>query len=143
MDHPKIEVVDFGSNCRLRVCFLHLICFWFYVYPSLVFRAYYHWQICLLIWLLSSIFTLYIFSFFSFFVSVYMYASFCDIVCIALLLPFVLGFCLFFFFFSFCFFSTVFSACYHCWMCLLVWLLSSFFSFLNYFSIILILIFLF
>ena len=53
-NHPKIEVVDFGSNCRLGVCFLHLICFWFYFYLNLVFRVYYHWQICLLIWLLSS-----------------------------------------------------------------------------------------
>ena len=43
MNHPKIEVVDFGSNCRLGVSFLHLICFWFYVYFSLVFRAYYLW----------------------------------------------------------------------------------------------------
>ena len=43
MNHPKIKVVDIGSNCRLEVCFLHLICFWFYVYLSLVFRAYYHW----------------------------------------------------------------------------------------------------
>ena len=43
MNHPKIEAVDFWSNCRHGVCFLHLICFWFYVYLSLVFRAYYHW----------------------------------------------------------------------------------------------------
>ena len=26
MNHQKIEVVDFGSNCRLGVYFLHLIC---------------------------------------------------------------------------------------------------------------------
>ena len=26
---PKIEAMGFGSNCRLGVCFLHLICFWF------------------------------------------------------------------------------------------------------------------
>ena len=26
-NHPKIEAVDFGSNCRLGVCFLNLICF--------------------------------------------------------------------------------------------------------------------
>ena len=48
---------------------------------------------------------------FSLFVSVYMYASLCDFVRIALLLPFVLGFCLpvvLFFVFS-----IVFSACYH------------------------------
>ena len=38
--------------------------------------------------------------------------------------PFVLGFCLFFFFFT-----IVFSACYHWWICFLVWLLSSFFLF--------------
>ena len=46
--------------------------------------------------------TIYIFSPFSLFVSVYAYASVCDFVRIALLLPFVLGFCLsifgFFFF---------------------------------------------
>ena len=42
-EFPKIEMVDFGSNYRLGVCFLHLICFWFYVYLSLVFRAHYHW----------------------------------------------------------------------------------------------------
>ena len=29
MNHLKIEAVDFGSNCRLGVSFLHLICFWF------------------------------------------------------------------------------------------------------------------
>ena len=45
INHPKIEVVDLGSNCRLGVCFLHLICFWFYVHRILVFRVYYHWQI--------------------------------------------------------------------------------------------------
>ena len=108
MNHPKIEAVDFGSNCRFGVCFLHLICFWFYVYLSLVFRAYYHWYICLLIWLLSSFFFVYIYIFpFSTFVSVYVYASLCDFVCIALLLPFVLGFCLSVFFFSFFFFLSV------------------------------------
>ena len=47
---------------------------------------------------------IYIFSPFSLFVSVYVYSSVCDFVCIALLLPFVLGFCLsvwfrFFFFY--------------------------------------------
>ena len=30
-NHPKIEVVVFGNNCRLGVCFLHLICFCFFV----------------------------------------------------------------------------------------------------------------
>ena len=101
---------DFGSNCRLGVCFLHLLCFWFYVYLSLVFTAYYHWHICLLGWLLS-LFSVYIFFFpFSLFVSVYVYASLCDFVYIALLLPFVLGFCQ-----SFLgFFGIVFSTCYHC-----------------------------
>ena len=42
-NHPKMEAVDFGSNCRLRVCFYHLICFWFYISLSSVFKAYYHW----------------------------------------------------------------------------------------------------
>ena len=42
-NHPKTEAVDIGSNCRHGVCILHLICFWFYVYLSLVFRVYYHW----------------------------------------------------------------------------------------------------
>ena len=65
---------------------------------------------------------------FSLFVSVYWYASVCDFVCIALLLPFVLGFYLSIFFF-FAFFSIVFSTCYHWWICFLVWLLSFFFFF--------------
>ena len=68
--------------------------------------------------------TIYFFFPFSLFVSVYVYAYMCDFVCIALLLPFVLGFCLSVFF---GFFSIVFSACYHWWICFLVWLLSSFF----------------
>ena len=42
-NHPQTEVVDFGSNCRHGVCFLHLICFWSYVSLSLVFRVYCHW----------------------------------------------------------------------------------------------------
>ena len=42
---------------------------------------------------------IYIFSPFSPFVSVYVYASVCDFVCIALHLPFARGFCLSFFFF--------------------------------------------
>ena len=41
------------------------------------------------------------FSPFSLFVSVYVYVSVCDFVCIALLLPFVLGFCQSFFFFNY------------------------------------------
>ena len=52
-NRTKIEAVDVGSYCRLGVGFLHLIYFWFYVYLSLVFRVYYHWEICLLTWLLS------------------------------------------------------------------------------------------
>ena len=55
---------------------------------------------------------------FSLFVSVYVYASVCDFGCIALLLPFVLGFCLsvfflflfVFFLFRLFFFSIVFSS---------------------------------
>ena len=96
MNVPKIEAVDFGSNFRLGVCSLCLISFWFYVYLSLVFSAYYHWWISLLVSLLSSLY-IYIYFFFppfSLFVSVYVYASFCDFVCIGLLLPFGLGFCL-------------------------------------------------
>ena len=42
---------------------------------------------------------IYFFPPFSLFVSVYVYACVCDFVCIALLLPFVLGFCLSVFFF--------------------------------------------
>ena len=95
----------------------------------------------LLIWLLSSFLFFFIYRYiyifpFSLFTSVYVYAALCDFVCIALLLPFVLGFCLsrFVLFWFFCFFRIVFSACYHWWICFLVWLLSSFFlSFLNYF----------
>ena len=45
-----------------------------------------------------TLFLIYIYIFFfppfSLFVSVYVYASFCDFVCIGLLLPFGLGFCL-------------------------------------------------
>ena len=68
--------------------------------------------------------TIYIYFFpFSLFVSVYVYASVCDFVCIALLLPYVLGFCLSVGFF----YNIVFSACYHWWICFLVWWLSSFF----------------
>ena len=83
---------------------------------------------------------IYIFSPFSLFVSVYVYASVCDFVCIALIVPFVLGFCLSIFFFFF-FFSIVFSTCYHWWIWVSVWLLSSFFPFLflllfKFFSII-------
>ena len=47
MNVPKIEAVDFGSNCRLGDCLLHLICFWFHFYLSIVFSVYYHWWICL------------------------------------------------------------------------------------------------
>ena len=121
-NHPKIEAMDFGSNCRLRVCFLHIICFWFYVYPTLEFTAYYHWQICLLILLLSF---LYIYIFSPFF-------SFCESVCAC----FLLCFCLYSFDFTiypsvlsvhFCFCSIVFNAYNHWWICLLVSLLSSFF----------------
>ena len=58
-----------------------------------------------------------------------MYASLCDLVCAAWLLPFVLGFCLSGFCCCFCCFSIVFSTCYHWWICFLVWLLPSFFLF--------------
>ena len=60
-----------------------------------------------------------------------MYATLCDSVCIGLLSPFYLGFCLSVFLF-FVFFSIVFSTCYHWWICLLVWLLSSFFFFISF-----------
>ena len=64
----------------------------------------------------------------------YVYASLCDFVCITLLFPYVLGFCLSAFLFSFLlFFSIVFSACNHWWICFLFWLLSSFFLFSYYF----------
>ena len=65
--------------------------------------------------------------------SVYGYASLCDFVYIALLLPFVLGFCLSVFVFVFFILSIVFRACYHWWICFLVWLLSSFFLFFSFF----------
>ena len=80
----------------------------------------------------SSLF-FYIFFFFPFslFVSMYVYASLCDFVCIAWLLPFALGFCLS----VFCFFlNIVFSACYHWWICFFglvaLFFLSFFFLFL-------------
>ena len=50
---------------------------------------------------LVALFLLYIFFPFSLFVSVYVYASLCDFVCKALLLPFVPGFCESVFFFIF------------------------------------------
>ena len=53
------------------------------------------------------------------------YASLCDLLCIGLLLPFVWSFCLSVFWGFF--FSIVFGTCYHWWICLLVWMLSSFF----------------
>ena len=56
-----------------------------------------------------------------------MYASLCEFVCIVLLLPFVLGFYLSGFFVCFLVFSIVSSACYHWWICFMVWLLSSFY----------------
>ena len=52
---------------------------------------------------------IYIFSLFSLFVSVYVYASVCDFVCIALLLPFDLGFCLSTVFFFFYYFKKIFN----------------------------------
>ena len=109
MNVPKIEVVDFGSNCRLGVCLLRLICFWFYVY-LILFNAYYHWWICFLVWLLSS-FYIYIYIFFLFlFLWVCMCMLLCVIfVCIDLLLTFVLGFCLFIFFVFFNFVLFCFS----------------------------------
>ena len=93
MSVPKIEAVDFGGNCGPGVCFLHLICFWFYVYVSLLFSDCFYLCVCLLVRLLSSFF------FLSSFVSVCV--CLCDFVCLALLLPFVLEFCTFFFFFLF------------------------------------------
>ena len=105
--------MDLGSNCRLGVCFLCLICLWFYVYLSLVFRTNYHWWIlfislvALFLFLFSFIYMFFFFPF-SLFVNVYVYASLCDFVCIGCLLPFGLGFCLSFFGGDFCLFHFVF-----------------------------------
>ena len=55
-----------------------------------------------------------------------MYASLCHVVCIALLLPFLPGFCLSVFLVCL-FVFIVFSTCYHWWISFLDWLLSSFF----------------
>ena len=64
-----------------------MICFWFYVCVSLVFSVCFHFWNCLLVWLLSSFFSL----FFSFFILwVCVYVSLCD-------------FCLFSFAFTICF----------------------------------------
>ena len=71
--------------------------------------------------------TIYIYFFPLFSFCVYEYASVCDFLCIALLSPFVLGFCLSVSFLLF--FCIVFSACYHWWICFLVWLFSSLFLF--------------
>ena len=87
-------------------------------------------------------FNIYIFFPFSLFVSVYVYASLCNFVCIALLLPFVLGFSLSVFC-LFVVFSIVFSTCCHWWICFLVSLLSSFFLFFYYLKFFLIITFYF
>ena len=95
---PKIEAVDFGRNYRLGVCF----CVWFVfgVMFILAFTACFHWWVCLLVWLLSS--------FFSFlFLWVCVYVSLCDFVCFVQLLPFVLGFGIFYFFLPFLLWRTV------------------------------------
>ena len=107
MNVPKIEAVGDESNGRLGVCFLCLICFWFYAYLSLVFSPCY-WWICLLVWSLYSFcFVLFFSPLFSF--CEHVYVSLCDFVCLGVLLPFVLGFCLspFFFFFRFLFLVVV------------------------------------
>ena len=75
--------MDFGSKCRFGVCFLHLICFCFYVYLSLLFSACFHWWVCLLVWSFSSFFLIF----------------FCDCVCVY----FFVWFCLFSFAFTSCF----------------------------------------
>ena len=66
-----------------------------------------------------------------------MYTSVCDFVCIALLLPFVLGFCLPFFCLFVFVLGIIFSTRYHWWISFLVWLLSSFLLsfFFNYLKI--------
>ena len=47
------------------------------------------------------LFNIYIYIFFPFFsICMYVYASLCDFACVALLLPFVLGFCLSFFLYN-------------------------------------------
>ena len=60
-----------------------------------------------------------------------MYASLCDFVCIGLLLPFVLGFCLSVFW---VFFSIAFSTCYHWWvfLSLVALFFPSFFYFFSF-----------
>ena len=78
---------------------------------------------------------IYIFFPFSLFLSVYVFASLCDFVCIALLSPFVLGFCLSVLFY-FIFLTIVFSACYHWWICFFGLAAHLFlFSFIYYFLI--------
>ena len=61
--------------------------------------------------------------------SVYVYASLCDFVCIALFLPIFLDSDFF------CWYR--FKACYHWWICSMVWLLTSFFLtfFYNFFLV--------
>ena len=75
---------------------------------------------------------IYIYIPFPLFLSVYVYTSLCDFVCIALLLPFVLEFCLLCFFWFVSFLSIVFTTCNHWWICffgLIAFLFLSFFSF--------------
>ena len=120
-----------GSNCRLGVCCRQLTDFWFHVYFSLESRVYYHWQICLLIWLLSSFLFLHIDFFFSFSllvsVCVCFFFDFCLYSFAFIIYPRVLSVWGVFLFVFFFFLSTVSSTCYHLWICFLVWLLSSFF----------------
>ena len=77
------------------------ICDWlvsdFYVYLSLVFRACYHWWICLLVWLLSSLFFLMAFKMFSILIIHFLIFYFNNFI-FFFLLSFFLSFLSFFFF---------------------------------------------
>ena len=106
---PKLRQWTLGATVDLGVCFLCLIFFWFYVYLSIVFSAYYHWWICLLLWLLSTFIYIYIFSFF----------SFCECVCVC----FFVWFCLYSFAFTIC--PRVLSLCF-CFLVCFSFSISSF-----------------
>ena len=85
------------------VSFLCLICFWFYVYLSLVFSVCFHLWVCLLVWLFFVLFL---------FVNVSVYISLCDFCLFSFAYTICLGALsvLSFFFFLFLFFCAVWLA---------------------------------
>ena len=61
MSITKIGAVDFGAMVDLGFAFSFFFGFWFYVYLSLVFSYCFHLWVCLLVWLFSSFYFLFIY----------------------------------------------------------------------------------